>query len=219
MTGYQVHDDGPLADVPTSRAVEVRETVFQGMVWDVTRDAFRMAPDTPVLRREYISHPGAVAVVALDEAQRVCLIRQYRHPVGQELWEIPAGLLDMDGESMLQAAQRELAEEADLTAARWDVLVDFFTTPGSSSEGIRIYLARELDAVPEQDRHEREGEEAGMPLTWEPLTEVVQAVLDGRIHNPSICLGVLAAQAQATTDFAGLRPADAPWTDHPRERT
>lgn len=218
MTSYQVHDDGPLADVPTSREVEGRETVFDGMVWDVTRDAFRMAPDTPVLRREYIRHPGAVAVVALDQAQRVCVIRQYRHPVGQELWEIPAGLLDVDGEPMLEAAQRELAEEADLVAAQWEVLVDFFTTPGSSSEGIRIYLARDLTPVPEQERHAREGEEAGMPLAWVPLDEVVSAVLDGRVHNPSLCMGVLAAQVQAATGFSSLRPADAPWTDHPRER-
>lgn len=219
MSGYQVHDGGPLADAPTSREVEGRETVFQGMVWDVTRDAFRMAPETPVLRREYISHPGAVAVVALDEDHRVCVIRQYRHPVAQELWEIPAGLLDVDGEPMLQAAQRELAEEADLTAERWDVLVDFYTTPGSSSEGIRIYLARELASVPDQDRHEREGEEAGMPLAWVPLQEAVQAVLAGRIHNPSICMGVLAAQVQSATGFTQLRAADSPWTDHPRERS
>ncbi len=219
MTGsYQDHDGGSLADLPTSREVEGRETAFEGMVWDVTQDTFRMAAGEPTLRREYIRHPGAVAVLALDEDQRVCLIRQYRHPVGQELWEIPAGLLDVPGEPLLEAARRELAEEADLTARRWDVLVDFFTTPGSSSEGIRVFLARDLAPVPEQDRHQREAEEAGMPLTWAPLDEVVEAILDGRLHNPSLCVGVLAAHAHAATGFSTLRPADAPWTDRPRDR-
>ena len=106
-----------------------------------------------------------------------------------------------------------------VVAGRWDVLVDFYTTPGSSSEGIRIYLARELAAVPDQDRHEREDEEAGMPLAWVPLQEAVQAVLAGRLHNPSICMGVLAAQVQSATGFTQLRAADSPWTDHPRERS
>jgi 8-oxo-dGDP phosphatase len=139
------------------------------------------------------------------------MIRQYRHPVGQELWEVPAGLLDVAGEPMLAAAQRELAEEADLVARRWDVLVDFYTTPGSSSEGIRVFLARELTEVPEDQRHERTGEEADMPMAWVPVAEAVEAVLSGRVRNPSTAMGLLALQVHAAQGFAGLRPAEAPW--------
>jgi ADP-ribose pyrophosphatase len=208
---YDPHDGGPLADLPAARAAEESETAFEGKIWDVTREAFRMHDGGELLVREFIRHPGAVAIVALDDRGRVRMIRQYRHPVGQELWEVPAGLLDVAGEPMLAAAQRELAEEADLVAGRWDVLVDFYTTPGSSSELIRVFLARELGEVPEHQRHERTGEEAGMPLAWVPVPEAVEAVLSGRVHNPSTAIGLLALQAHAAQDYAGLRPADAPW--------
>lgn len=210
---YDPHDGGPLADVPAARTVEQSETAFEGAVWDVTRETFRMHEGAEPLVREFIRHPGAVAIVALDDHDRIRMIRQYRHPVGQELWEVPAGLLDVDGEPMLAAARRELAEEADLVAARWDVLVDFFTTPGSSSERIRVFLARGLSEVPEGERHERTGEEAGMPLVWVPLNAAVDAVLEGRIRNPSTALGILALHAHAAQGFTRLRPAEAPGND------
>lgn len=213
---YTGHDGGPVADVPAPRPAVRTETAFSGAVWDVTRESFRMAPDDPeVLVRELIRHPGAVAVVALDGQDRVRLIRQYRHPVGEELWEIPAGLLDVPGESLVDAARRELAEEADLRAERWEVLADFYTTPGSSSEGIRVFLARGLSEVPAAERHERTGEEAGMPLAWVPLEEAVQAVLAGRLRNPSLVVGLLALTAHRGRDDAALRPADAPWRGRP----
>ncbi|QCU77791.1 NUDIX hydrolase [Citricoccus sp. SGAir0253] len=208
---YDPHDGGPVADRPAARPVERSGTAFQGAVWDVARESFRMHAGGEVLDREFIRHPGAVAVVALDDRDRVRMIRQYRHPVGRELWEVPAGLLDVEGEPMLDAARRELAEEADLVAARWDVLVDFYTTPGSSSERIRVYLARDLAEVPVDERHHRTGEEAGMPLAWVPVAEAVEAVLSGRMRNPSTALGILALHAHAARGFAGLRPADAPW--------
>lgn len=208
---YEPHDGGHLADVTAPRPAEDSETAFEGAVWDVTREAFRMGPGGDRLVREFIRHPGAVAVLALDDRDRVRMIRQYRHPVGQELWEVPAGLLDVPGEPMLAAAQRELAEEADLVAGQWDVLVDFYTTPGSSSERIRVFLARDLGEVPEDERHERTGEEAGMPMTWVPVTEAVEAVLAGRVHNPSTAMGLLALHAHAARGLDGLLPADAPW--------
>lgn len=208
---YEPYDGGHLADVSAPRSAEVTETAFEGAVWDVTRESFRMGPGGDRLVREFIRHPGAVAILALDDQDRVRMIRQYRHPVGQELWEIPAGLLDVPGESMLAAAQRELAEEADLVAGRWDVLVDFYTTPGSSSERIRVFLARDLGEVPEGERHERTGEEAGMPMAWVPVTEAVEAVLAGGVHNPATAMGLLALQAHAARGFEDLLPADAPW--------
>ncbi|MEV4901481.1 NUDIX hydrolase [Citricoccus sp. NPDC055426] len=213
---YTGHDGGPVADVPGARPAVRSETAFSGAVWDVTRESFRMAPDDPeVLVREFIRHPGAVAVVALDGEDRVRMIRQYRHPVGEELWEIPAGLLDVPGEPWVDAARRELAEEADLRAERWEVLADFYTTPGSSSEGIRVYLATGLSEVPAAERHERTGEEAGMPLAWVPLGQAVQAVLDGRLHNPSLVVGLLALSAHRARPNTALRPADAPWHGSP----
>ncbi|WP_313823572.1 NUDIX hydrolase [Citricoccus sp.] len=233
---YTEHDGGPLADVPAARPAVRTETAFTGAVWNVTREAFRMVPgaapegdaggpdagasevDGPdLLVREFIHHPGAVAVVALDDQDRVRMIRQYRHPVGEELWEIPAGLLDVPGEPLVAAARRELAEEADLRADRWEVLADFYTTPGSSSEGIRVFLARDLSPVPVGERHERTGEEAGMPLAWVPVADAVQAVLAGRLRNPSSVVGLLSLVAHRDGGFTDLRPADAPWHGRPRD--
>lgn len=223
---YAGHDGGSVADVPGPRPVARTETAFSGAVWEVTRESFRMAPvvgdcsDDPadgadLLVREFIRHPGAVAVVALDGEDRVRLIRQYRHPVGEELWEIPAGLLDVPGESWVEAARRELAEEADLRAERWEVLADFYTTPGSSSEGIRVFLASGLSEVPAAERHERTGEEVGMPLAWVPVAEAVEAVLAGRLRNPSLVVGLLALTAHRAQGTTALRPADAPWHGPP----
>ena len=87
-------------------------------------------PDGETMKREYLQHPGAVGIIALDDADRVALVRQYRHAVRHRLIEPPAGLLDVTGEDPLLAAQRELAEEVGLAAGRWHVLVDLFTTPG-----------------------------------------------------------------------------------------
>jgi ADP-ribose pyrophosphatase len=154
----------------------------------------------------------------MNDAGEVLLIKQYRHPIGMDLWEIPAGLLDVEGEDFVAGAARELAEEADLMASRWNVLVDFFNSPGSSSEAIRIYLARGLSEVPGHARHVRTDEEAEIELRWISLEEAVAAVLDGRLHNPSAVVGVLAAAAARAENFQGLRPAGAPWPAHPSQR-
>ena len=146
------------------------------------------------------------------------LIRQYRHPVQAFLWELPAGLLDVDGEPPHQAAARELAEEADLVADRWHTLVDWYNSPGGMNEAIRVYLARDLGEVPEADRHDRDGEELGMLTTWVDLTLARDAVLAGRIHNPTAVVGLLAAAAARDQGWDTLRPAAAPWPEHPRLR-
>jgi ADP-ribose pyrophosphatase len=207
----------PLADLFVTRPVTGSQTVYRGLVWDVTRDTVELGEGGTV-RREYIRHPGAVAVLALDEDDRVLLIRQYRHPVGMELWELPAGLLDVDGEGPLEAAQRELAEEADLRAERWDLLIDWFNSPGGMSEALRLYLARGVSPVPEDERHVREAEEHGMPVAWVPLGEARDAVLAGRFHNPGAVVGLLAACAARDQGWRTLRPATAPWPEHPALR-
>ena len=169
------------------------EVVYEGRVWDLARDVVDLGESRVV--REYVAHPGAVAVIALDDDDRVLLLSQYRHPVAHVLWEPPAGLLDVPGEDPVRAAARELAEEADLVAGRWWRLVEFFTTPGGSSERITVFLARDLSPVPEAARYGREDEEAGMVARWVPLDEAVAGVLGGRFASPTTTAGVLAAAA------------------------
>ncbi|MCK0115928.1 NUDIX hydrolase [Isoptericola sp. S6320L] len=187
-----------------------RTAVHEGRIFDLVRDDVDLG-DAGVVTREYLDHPGAVAVVVLDEEDRVLLLRQYRHPLRADLWEIPAGLLDVDGEPAVDAAARELAEEADLVAGRWDVLVDFATSPGSSNESLRVFLARDVQEVPHADRHTRTGEEAEIVTRWVPLDEAVERTLAGHLHNPSAVVGILAAAASRAGGWASLRGVDAPW--------
>ena len=106
--------------------------------------------------------------------------------------------------------EAELYEEAHCRAADWRVLVDAFSTPGSSSELLRVYLARGISGIDDIERYQGEHEEVDMPLTWVPLDEVVRRVLDGRLHNPMTVMGALATYAARADGFASLRPADAP---------
>lgn len=207
-----------VSDEPSPRRLLSSKKVYEGRIWDVVSDSFQLSDEGEPLVRDYIDHPGAVAILPMNDDGDVLLLRQYRHPVGMDLWEIPAGLLDVEGEDFVVGAARELAEEADLVASRWNVLADFFNSPGSSSEAIRIYLARGLSDVPGHELHVRTDEEAEIELHWTPLDEAVAAVLDGRLHNPSAVVGILAAAAARAGNFESLRPADAPWPAHPSQR-
>jgi len=200
-----------LADAPMAWPVVASRTLGTGNITTLRQDDVR-TPDGALIHREYLEHPGAVSVIALDDQQRVGLVRQYRHPVRHRLIEPPAGLLDVVGENYLLAAQRELAEEVGLSAGRWNVLVDLFSTPGILGESLRIYLARDLDAVDAPDGFLLEGEEAHMDIVWAPLPDLVDAVLAGRLHSPSLVAGVLAAWIAWQRDgFASVRDAHAPW--------
>ncbi|ALO67504.1 ADP-ribose pyrophosphatase [Arthrobacter alpinus] len=211
-------DSGTLADTFSNRTLQSSSTVYQGRIWDIVSDTFSLTPEAQPITRDYMAHPGAVAVVVLNEQNQVLLLSQYRHPVQMVLWEIPAGLLDVEGENFVVGAARELAEEADLVAAQWHVLTDYFTTPGSSSEAIRIYLARGISEVPENERHVRTDEEAEITFAWVDLDEAADAVLAGRIHNPSAVVGILAAAQASRNGFSQLRDANAPWPEHPAQR-
>lgn len=202
--------EGPVRDERVDRPVVRSTTRFEGKVWDVRTDSVDLG-DGNVVDRDVVHHPGAVGVLALDEQDRVLLLRQYRHPVQAFLWEPPAGLLDIEGEDPLESAKRELWEESGYRAGRWDVLVDLYNSPGGSTESFRCYLARDLEQVPEDQRHAGEDEEADMPLAWVPLDEAVGLVLAGEVHNPAGVMGVLAAAAARAGGWADLRPADAPW--------
>ena len=200
-----------LADVPLAWPVVSSTVLARGKITRYVQDQVR-TPDGQLIEREYLKHPGAVGVIALDDHDRVALVRQYRHPVRHRLIEPPAGLLDVGGEDYLQAIERELVEEVGLAARRWAVLVDLFTTPGILGESLRIYLARDLVAVDGPDDFTREGEEAHMDTVWATLDDLVEAVLDGRLHNPTMVSGVLAAWTARRRDgFMSLRSADAAW--------
>jgi 8-oxo-dGDP phosphatase len=200
-----------LTDVQLSWPVESSTVLAEGRITKYVQDQV-ITPSGHVITREYLKHPGAVGVIALDDHERVALVRQYRHPVRHRLIEPPAGLLDIGGEDYLPAMQRELAEEVGLAAGSWAVLVDLFTTPGILGESLRIYLARDLQAVDGPDDYIREGEEAHMDVVWASLDDLAEAVLDGRLHNPTVVSGVLAAWTARQRDgFVSLRPANAAW--------
>jgi ADP-ribose pyrophosphatase len=187
--------------------VVASERVYEGRVIALRKDEVAMPGDTTSVR-DVVEHPGSVAVVALDDEDRVVLVRQYRHPVRRPLDELPAGILDVDGEPAYETVKRELAEEAGLAADRWHVLVDLLTTPGMADEASRIYLARGLHEV---ERDVQEHEEAEMTSERVPLADVVAGILAGRYENALLVVGALAAERARREGYEGLRPPDAPW--------
>ena len=163
-----------LHDLPGPRPVVSSRISFHGQVWDVRTDEVDLGEGT-VVTRDYVEHTGAVVVLAAREDRgepEVLVIRQYRHPIGAEDWELPAGLLDVEGEEPVVTARRELAEEVDLEANTWQTLIDVSTSGGGSTEYIRVYLATGVRELPEA--FEREAEEAEMERRWVPLAEVLQ---------------------------------------------
>lgn len=200
-----------LRDQPVDVEVSDSQTVFRGKVWDVQRETFTLPEAQRPMVRDFVRHTGAVAIAALDAHDRIFLMRQYRHPIRTRDWEIPAGLLDVDGEDPAAAARRELAEEADLRAADWHVLADYVSSPGGMDETLRIYLARELSEVPDAERFARADEESGIEPRWTPLAEAREAVIAGGIGNATTQLAVLHACAARERGWEDLRPADAPW--------
>lgn len=205
--------DEPIRDEPYLPAIRASQLAYQGAVWDIRRETFDL-PEATGLVRDLMAHTGAVGIAVVDDQQRMLFVQQYRHPVRARLWEVPAGLLDVVGEAPLEAAKRELLEEADLTAERWDVLTDSCLSPGGSSETLRLFLARGLSLVPEAERHRRSEEEAGFRFRWISVDEALAALADGRITNVIAQLAILQAsrvlQAEAAGTPLSLRAVDAP---------
>jgi ADP-ribose pyrophosphatase len=184
------------------------ETLHTGKIFALRRDDVRM-PGGKTVTREIVEHYGAVAIVAMDDEGRIPMVHQYRHPFGRRLWELPAGLLDVNGEAPHLTAARELREEAGLEAQTWQVLVDLDSTPGFSDESVRVYLATALTQV---DRPEAHDEEADMTLQWYPIENAVGRVFSGEIVNALAVAGILAAYA-VRNGLAQPRPVDTPWVD------
>lgn len=187
------------------------EDVYVGKILALRADEVVM-PGGGKARREVVEHMGAVAVVAMDEADQIALIHQYRYPLDRRLWELPAGLLDVAEEDPLHTAQRELAEEVGLAAEEWSVLVDIASSPGFTDQVERVFLARSLSAV---DRLVPTGdEEADLVIRWVDLAEAVRMVFAGEIVNAPAVTGILAAQT-AHAGRAQARPPQAEWRDRP----
>ncbi|MDT7768466.1 MAG: 8-oxo-dGDP phosphatase [Mycobacterium sp.] len=186
------------------------ETLHTGKIFALRIDQVRM-PGGKIVTREVVEHYGAVAIVAMDDDGRIPMVYQYRHPFGRRLWELPAGLLDVNGEAPHLTAARELREEAGLQAQTWQVLVDLDSTPGFSDESVRVYLATGLTLVGRPEAHD---EEADMTVQWYPIAEAVQRVFSGEIVNSLAVGGILAAYA-VNTGIAEPRPVDTPWIDRP----
>ena len=200
-----------LSDDPFEPRILSSDVVYKGAVWDIRSETFEYNGDE--ITREFVDHTGAVAILAMDDEERVLLIKQYRHPIRQRDWELPAGLLDIAGEDALIGAQRELAEEADLVATDWSLLTDFQTSVGGSNESLRVYLARGLSDTAEA--FERTHEEVDIEKRWVSLDEVIDAVLATRLQNSILAISVLAADASRRRGWSTLNDARAPWTRHP----
>jgi 8-oxo-dGDP phosphatase len=180
-----------LGDVPFEHPLLTRTGQFSGRVVSVETD--RVDVDGHVVDRDVVRHPGAAAVVALDEHRRVLLVRQYRHPVSHLLWEIPGGLLDQPDEEPAECARRELLEEGGYVAGSVQPLLRLYVTPGGSDEVIHIFMATEIEAAPGGRVLTGEAEEADMPHMWIDLDAAVRAVMDGRIGNGITASALLAA--------------------------
>jgi 8-oxo-dGTP pyrophosphatase MutT (NUDIX family) len=190
----------------TAQRELLEEAGYRAARWQVLTDTFT-SPGISTERLRIFLARG----LALDERDQVLMIRQYRHAVGRLLWEIPAGLRDVAGEPLHVTAERELLEEAGYRAARWQVLTDTFTSPGISTERLRIFLARGLALVPEAERgYVREHEEAHLVVAWVSLQEAMERIFAGELHNGVTALGILSAYAARRDGFGALRDADAP---------
>ena len=166
-------------------------SIYEGSVVRLGIESLTL-PNGESLDLEVVRHPGGSAVVALDDANRVCLLRQYRHAAGGWLWELPAGKID-PGEAPQTTAQRELAEEAGLEAGDWQKLGQCLTTPGFCDEVIHLYLARRLESVPvEHHAHEL------IEVHWLDFETALQQVRDGTLHDAKTLLGLLLAASIRT---------------------
>ncbi len=197
-----------IADRLVDYKVNNREIIQRGFVWDLRRDDFEFSGET--LSRDYVVHPGAVGVIALNHEGAILLVEQYRHAQGKVMWEAPAGLLDAPDEDPLEAIKRELLEETGYVASKWNVLVDVANTPGGSSEQIRIYFAQGITEHPD-GRPQGGAEELDMPVHWIQVSEVLNSIAQGLVTNPVLVTGTLALLTALAEPELILRDANSPW--------
>ncbi len=197
--------DEPLRDIEERWAVTASQDLHRDdWVMALRADSVVLPDGTGEVRRLVLEHPGAVVVLALDDREQVCCIRQYRHPAGRRFVELPAGLLDEAGEEPVDVARRELREEVGLQASSWTPLTSTYSSPGISEERMHFFLARGL-APADRGDFVLQHEEADMTTEWVPFVELYDAVLDGRVQDAPVALAVLlvAARGEAGTGSAG----------------
>lgn len=182
--------DLQLVDEPHQYPVLAEDHRFTGAKWSIWSDTVDI--DGHVVVRDVLRHPGAVAVAAVDDEGRLLMIRQYRHPVGAFLWEIPAGLLDVVGEDLVECAKRELLEEAGVTATEWSPLLELALSPGGTSERITVFRAGGLHVDAHARPHTGEAEERELPQIWVPIQDAAARCLDGSITNATAVAAILA---------------------------
>jgi len=185
--------DDDAAD-PLHERLVASETAWRGRYVGVRVETRQRADGTSV-RREVVDHPGAVAMLALDDAGRLVLVRQFRAPTGGSLLEIPAGTLDRDpltgaSEDPESAARRELEEETGLRADRWERLATFWTVPGFASELMHLYLATGLSPVTGDDRAGPD-EDEHLELVHLHWRAALAAAARGELRDAKTILGVL----------------------------
>ncbi|OIQ08348.1 ADP-ribose pyrophosphatase [Moorella thermoacetica] len=162
------------------------ERIYEGRILNLRRDRVRL-PDGHEASREVVEHPGAVAIIALDNDKNIYLVRQYRYPIERVTLEIPAGKLD-SGEEPLTCAQRELAEEVGLAAAEWKPLLTFYSTPGFSNEIMHLFLATGL-----RSHREKADDDEFLEIVRVPLAEAAAMALRGAIQDAKSIVGIMAA--------------------------
>lgn len=180
-----------LRDEAEGWPVHATQDVWRGAApFAVRLDEISVPGEDERFSRLVVEHPGAVVVLAVDDQGRALVLRQYRHAAGHRFVELPAGLLDEPGEDPLEAARRELLEEAGLEAGEWEHLTTVHNSPGFTSERIALFLARDLRPGDRSD-FLAEHEEADMTMHWVPLEELLAAVLDGRVTDGPLLIALL----------------------------
>jgi ADP-ribose pyrophosphatase len=189
-------DHQDLADTPQQWPVPAtRDLHRDGWVVALREDEVT-TPDGATARRVVVEHPGAAAVLAVDDEDRVFLLWQYRHAAARRFVEIPAGLLDgHPDEEPVEVARRELREEAQLQATSWTHLATSYPSPGISAEVQHLFLARGLSHADRGD-FELHHEVADMTVAWVPFADLYDAVLDGRVTDGPVIQSVLLARAR-----------------------
>jgi ADP-ribose pyrophosphatase len=160
------------------------QRVYSGRVLDLDVDEIE-GPGGIRATREVVRHPGSIVVMAVDERDRLVLVRQYRYPVGAALWEIPAGRQD-PGESPEEGARRELEEEVGVRAAQWERLLSFYVSPGFCDEVMHLFRATELSAVPPRPEPDEDIE-----VRWLTLTEAIAMADRSEVRDAKTLLALM----------------------------
>ncbi|MFT4263714.1 MAG: NUDIX hydrolase [Nocardioides sp.] len=181
-----------VADQPESwPVVATRDVHRDDWVVAVRQDTITRPEGGEEFTRLVVEHPGAAIVLAIDEEHQVLVLSQYRHAVQSRVVQLPAGVLDEEGEEPLDVARRELQEEAGYAAADWTPLLSYSVSPGNTDQRFHLFLARGLTEVGRGD-FELRHEELDLVPTWVPFVQLLDDVVSGRVQDGGLVTAVLA---------------------------